>query len=501
MKRLLFFFFIFLSASLFAQDWTLFPLNQKSYYTKSTISENLEIVMSDSVIEYGDRQKILFTGKGLNPNSGECYDEVLQGFNEGYLYCNEVDNYNLLPYLDSIVYKNDTAYIFSDSITYNLFFLPNCGLGQSWNILPAGYDSIFIKCISIEEENVFGTMDTVRSFIFEYITGTTSLESLTIKLSKSFGLLSFISFNTLSIFEEGIIPKLFILTGYEKNEIQEGFFLPDYEEYFPYTVGDILTWEHNWKNEDIMYYYNYYEYFRDSILSKEVFSDSIVFNINRTKKDTAGIISSYETKSVFLKSEFNLLLKSPPYYITIADNKFGTLYEDGYFDIWCEAVFDISATTLDTLIYRRLWSGANFLDTVGCTAFNVIDGETGGFYIDTKQGILYTNRGSWYHSNNITLMGSIINGVELGVTSITNIRALSDVGVIYISPNPSSSLIHLNLPSNKNYNYKIYNFSNQLISTGVLNNNEIEISNLQEGIYFLEMQNENEILRGKFVKM
>ena len=68
---------------------------------------------------------------------------------------------------------------------------------------------------------------------------------------------------------------------------------------------------------------------------------------------------------------------------------------------------------------------------------------------------------------------------------------------IKLFPNPSSELIQIS-GLKENENYRIYNISGSEIKNGIVSNNEqIDIRNFSNGLYFLKFDNGNTI---KFIK-
>ncbi|MEP7169576.1 MAG: T9SS type A sorting domain-containing protein [Bacteroidota bacterium] len=87
-------------------------------------------------------------------------------------------------------------------------------------------------------------------------------------------------------------------------------------------------------------------------------------------------------------------------------------------------------------------------------------------------------------------------------TSISDNNKINESGMI-IYPDPSSRYISVSLPGNySNAEIKIFNLTGKLIVKSMLLNSEsnIDISDLPDGIYFLEMNAGKTVIRHKFVK-
>lgn len=98
------------------------------------------------------------------------------------------------------------------------------------------------------------------------------------------------------------------------------------------------------------------------------------------------------------------------------------------------------------------------------------------------------------------------NNVVLDIDWIETIDALQELSSIEnvkIYPNPSSDYIRIeSIEISKIKNWKIYNISGNCIKTGQnLNSENLNISNLQSGIYFIQIFNKNgRFAIGRFVK-
>lgn len=70
---------------------------------------------------------------------------------------------------------------------------------------------------------------------------------------------------------------------------------------------------------------------------------------------------------------------------------------------------------------------------------------------------------------------------------------------IMIYPNPVSSLLYVKNISTKG-NYKIYNSAGQLVSKGIILNNKIDVSNLLNGVYVIDIEDAKGTIQKKFIK-
>jgi lipoprotein NlpI len=71
----------------------------------------------------------------------------------------------------------------------------------------------------------------------------------------------------------------------------------------------------------------------------------------------------------------------------------------------------------------------------------------------------------------------------------------------YIHPNPAKNSIKIENYEYSNFNYEIYNYSAQLIKTGVSIENNIDVTNLDEGLYVLKILNSDAPQEFKLIKI
>jgi hypothetical protein len=67
-----------------------------------------------------------------------------------------------------------------------------------------------------------------------------------------------------------------------------------------------------------------------------------------------------------------------------------------------------------------------------------------------------------------------------------------------IYPNPCKDVLTVNLPTNELDNVKITDVNGKIMKIG--NSNSISISDLDKGIFFIEIYSQNNFFRSKFVK-
>ena len=134
--------------------------------------------------------------------------------------------------------------------------------------------------------------------------------------------------------------------------------------------------------------------------------------------------------------------------------------------------------------------------------FNLIDLHAFG----VNTGLL--SRPVVYDINNDGLPDLICGGVGGGVNlflgdylvSTENLKPANELLKVY--PNPSHELIGIELPEMNvgDFIYHIYSLAGKAVLNGSLQNSEINISELPNGMYIIEIIQSDKVYRGKFVK-
>ncbi|MBC8045703.1 MAG: T9SS type A sorting domain-containing protein, partial [Fimbriimonadaceae bacterium] len=405
-------------------------------------------------------------------------------------------------FYDSLVFKNDTTTYFNNDYNSHAFYFANKSqVGDSWSCqsdyLYRSFDSITILCEGVSIEDIFGVIDSVKTFSMYssgLLAGENQIDTFKIRLSKSYGLIEFIPFQLFHTLNNSENYYSYKLGGFVRDGSHWGITALNWNDYFHYHSGDLRKWKTSpavWYEDPI--------YFVDSIVNALYYPDSIIYYYNRTLPDTFVL----NLKEVYYKQSLENIFSAPnnwPNFATESPYNHIPDYGD-YTSIFFSTIeLNHLIAPFDTTISISFYSNNASLSTGSCSVYDATDSGS-GYSFNSFLGLTSIGSHDNAEGSGVTLIGSRIGGIEWGDISPLSIDQTIDNNNIIISPNPVIAQIKINLLSNKNYRYKIYNFNNQLILSGELENNEINIMNLLSGIYFLELQNENEILRGKFVKM
>jgi hypothetical protein len=488
MKQLIFLFFFFLSFSLSAQqDWDLFPLHQSTWFSRG---DSISQYYNDSIIVNGNETLHLFGAKYLYAAFGECTDEIIPEFWE-----HEALNFDLK--VDSLYSNGDFYFLKINDDTLKFEHLAT--VGESWNIPTATNDTFRLTCSDLVEVDIFGFVDSLKSFEIQFIQNGNEtphpLNGQEFLLSKQSGFTQFFSLSDLYFSSEMSSSR--ILQGMKKEEASYGY-TSTFDEFFHYEIGDILKW-HEYDRSSPEADFNLKEdWFIDTITAINVVNNLLQLSVNRT------------------------------IYTEISEN--GVLVNN-FTEVGIPAVFSISSVVMDSLlnspaqhpvgIYQdlRYLSRPAKINDLGISRtadfielqdFSLIDCSSspsnqpaGKFIINTSLGITnnFLDRGE---DGNLFLeilgykSGDFMWG-ELDELPIISSIEESSESTFEVYPNPANKVIHIGFPQDVNkVEISVYNLQGQFMMQKEIENGEtILVENLAEGLYLLEIKEENRIHQKK----
>jgi hypothetical protein len=138
----------------------------------------------------------------------------------------------------------------------------------------------------------------------------------------------------------------------------------------------------------------------------------------------------------------------------------------------------------------EFYNGNNYLGT-----------KTSAPYVYTWNNIQngqYTLSARIYDNKNAVLKTA---DVTFNITPLTSVESNPSKFALFISPNPAQDVIYLqaeNMPSN--LNYVILDTSGRVHKKGFCKENNINVSKLNKGIYFISFSNNELSFSKKFIK-
>jgi Secretion system C-terminal sorting domain len=453
-----------LSSTVLAQNWNPFPIHQKSLYSNHFTYEDIRV---DSVKVF-PAMSIYYFNNRIHNNF--C-------FNDSVVKADLFTGDFLLPKTMELQANVARFSVYTSTDTSILELRLNASISETWNIAGA---NLFFRCDSILMKNVFGTMDSVKVFNVYHTTQNIALPNLRFILSKNYGLLSFSAIPKLAMGDSSAAVRSTLL-GFYAGTTRKGFVMPDFTDFFKLNKKDVLIWKYQYDDGDIripdvVYYY------KDSILASTFENDSVTYRVlrnNRGQIDTLDLVFRRNLwESFFILNPSNRVFVD----ISIPSNN-----TSKYYDHWM--VDDIQlANNYSRANYY--WNGSYHHKQTCAFSFMLDVGMA--LSLDTKVGILsYVTYGFGGSFTNNEVVGSIIDGVASGLSSIPLSTVLNAKEEIQVFPNPSSEYISITNSTNVQ-SYRIIDLNARSIREGLLLQNSIDVSDLLGGVYFLELTLKNE---------
>ena len=475
---------------LLAQNWELFPFEQKSYYQRISNYEYLETLTQDSILN----SSYYFNRKTNLDEVHNCLNELWQQH----------------PYeglMDSIIISNDTTYYYYSILNNPFYFLSQEEPGGSWIIdadnSTEGYSQIKISCTSKDFESVFGVMDSVKTYsLFGIGLGVfdNPLDTLVIKLSKSFGLIQYYDFHEFLIHPDEFKFTVNRLVGYIIEDDTIGYTVPSWKSFFNYQVNDIRFWKHT--RFSPFNTIEFEEYYKEIFIDVEYTEDSIVYTFNKLLLDQFGdFIYTENNKQVLKATVFKNITNAVNDFYTVSSDWYLNYEPENNFSIWSTDKWQLDMNTIpgDTIIYLNNYDNFGWLDTIDCSISYASD-ATFSYALNSFSGIYQYNQSvfGFYPAN--MLIGYKIGDVTWGELDFpTEINQLRK-NEIEIFPNPATNIIYTGITITRPLQYSIYNLQSQLINNGMLTENTISVSDITSGVYLLEIRDDENMYHGKFIK-
>lgn len=450
-----------------ADNWELFPSNQKTYFYFESEGNGKMVVpyYVDFEEPEGEFTRQYPLRKLIEEATGGCYDDI-QSEVPNIIGTAEV------PY-DYRLRKTEDRfeYVFG---TYAIPIYTQSEVGENWDIQVyiftnyRPYDRLKVTCTAIElEEIVAGVTDNVKTFEIEAFDGEipidAAIEDYQIKVSEKYGLVEWFNFEGWVVAD----PKVkMTLAGFEtENGEAFGEILPKAADFYPYTPGSILKWN----NGDI-----------DTILSVERTADSIFYDYK------------HYHPTIIAGNQFYGLGELKRKEIAYLPQNFIDLY---YWNLGMT-----NSNTFHTLDLERLegengeveyilttFMEATFFDD--CRVIQFVDLGSVTHVYDTKVGFKeYIEGGEGFGG------GSYIRLLEAFIAEedFTSIEEIPSSNLSWsISPNPTQDYltIQLNETSLQSIQLQIFNLQGEVMLQAAISGGQLEVRTVDfpKGIYFVQV--------------
>jgi len=475
----LFFIFLLHGSIGISQNWSIVNESKVTFFKHSDSTFISNTIVIDSV-KFIAGSKIYYTGSEVKP----CL--TCSGYNPIYKYAPEFLGFEIFQ---------DTL---SDEFTINGNSLkPKATLNEMW-VFNTG---ITATVSGVGDSLVFGTLDSIKTILLS--------SGETILVSKNNGVLQYPDFENSGTY--------FSQTGFHEGQNSQGEYLPNFWSTYNYNVGDVFCYNVN----------SYYLY------------------TNRNYKIKLKILSRQNTDNMIKYGVKFLMINRNDYHDGTDEHYFYT-YHYNYTDTLLfkydkklvENSFGLAGFNIDSMEYLAFhklpfdhyltqsgWGGsppyflkntvhdAEFGPSKKSVAYHhesdslVTQSPENSYYNFTS--IFANNFGLIKHSFQafeggyyLVLIGAIKNGDTIGTIydypddlGVTQYQQNND---LIITPNPAHELIYFPLNAVR---VKIYNLSGQIVFEATLESQQLDISNLDNGMYLIQVMNEvGETSTGKFLK-
>ncbi|MFM9989374.1 M4 family metallopeptidase [Flavobacterium sp.] len=189
------------------------------------------------------------------------------------------------------------------------------------------------------------------------------------------------------------------------------------------------------------------------------------------------------------------LVRSTANTITITPSWTSTVYAEGY-AVWIDYNKNGLFTDAGELVFSKAASTA----TPATGSFTVPATATLGatrMRVSMKYNAIPTSCESFTYGQ--------VEDYTVNITAAFAVTAISSVNDIEglsfnLYPNPVENVLNVSVIDNRKTTYRIYNMIGQDVKSGNLNQGEINISNLESGLYIFELNDGEKTLTKKFVK-
>lgn len=182
--------------------------------------------------------------------------------------------------------------------------------------------------------------------------------------------------------------------------------------------------------------------------------------------------------------------------ITITPSWTSTVYSEGY-AVWIDYNKNGLFTDAGELVYSKATSTATSASgsftvpttaTVGTTRMRVSMKYNG---IPTSCETLSYGQVEDYSVNIVA---------ATAITTLTDFNSNESLTTISLYPNPTKEVLNIETNSLTKLNYSVFNYLGQVVKTGSIENNVLNVSNLNAGIYILEVNDGQKSVTKKFIK-
>lgn len=452
----------------FGNNWELFPLNQRSVYQINLTGKEpvFEVFEKDSLYEKNGQLIFSFNSKIHSEVCiEECSDENYPNHYSSSILCLK----------SGFSISDSTIITFEDK---SFLFIPEAKINDTWHIPGT---SLSIRCDSACMKTIYNETDSVKYFsILQPQINNPSLDMAKIVLSKRFGLLEFVPFPQLLFEPESEMARA-TLVGFETNINKGGFTIPEFQDFFHLSAGDVLFWHCRYfhciicaggspEPDPVEYFY------KDSITNAIKTVDSVTYTFTRYTLAEEPV----EIEVTYRKVEFEPLLKrnTIDWYYSSYNPIEEVTYPDWARYLWVVSGFNFS----DSIVNIEFLNPSSVLEIPSCGI--MVNEIFHTFSLDTRFGINYKEYSDPEMYRIEKIVGARTGKNIWGKTNLTSSNSAIDVHEIKIHPNPASGNACITGIDDID-ELSLFDITGKLIYTGV--SRTFDVSIFENGIYLLKI--------------
>ena len=465
-----------------AQNWK--PINANLKYNYSDVNcyytvwvDSVKCINNDSVFYLNKVIKKVKIGDGSDPYYAIDYYKKNQS----------------QFFLSDIIYSANNDIIMKENDSVKFLIKPYSGLSDKWV-----FDSLLndtAKVVDISTMMIFGNIDSVK------IIRQTSNDSII--LSKNYGIIKFPANNLGNQYVN--------LVGIEDQNL--GVLIPKFQNFFDYNIGDVFYD----KYQSYGRWYDYFIYKKATILSKEINGDTIKYNMDFKSKNIVIGHYGYSNDTSYLNNADSLLVfvDNNDHFLNkynyqpilngvsgmnykpvnvLYDSTYHVLTKSYHYYPFCEINSDTIVETSNLTWCSFECHSATYGNGIGTiTKSNFIyNGSPWPSLREREDLIGYMKSGINY--------GTILNDSMFLSTPTLNNTQLD----LKVYPNPTKDNITIETQFNENeIDLIIYNLNGlELLKQQIKDNKtQINISNLESGVYYLKLITDKKVTVRKIIKV
>lgn len=440
----------------YTQNWNLVMSNDTLVYEKESTFNDLYTVWVDS-IHVSTTDTIYFMNR-ISP--GEVIDTIL--YDSSCAYSRMHSQNVFVRELTKPQFCGATVSHIGNKWEINtvdrLFVIyPNVQIGDSWVCDSISGDSMKLISEDYKMLDVYGVVDSVKTF--EY-------NAHTITLSQNYGLLVLPDLGSMYL-------EKFELVGVQNLKL--GVVIPRAKDYFDYNVGDVFKRWVGHANSDGSDGYN----FRREVVDKQRNGDTLIYTYKYAGRNVTGDIKYWPEMNPMLNAFPNTVAEVIPIFLDTA------LFDSGVF---VTVQFGNNYGGGIRLENRNYQQGLCLMDSVWIDY--QIDGPFCEYVIGVEPYVEGMNNG--FETDHDFLRGYLKNGILHGDTTL-GVLQIENEKHFKFYPNPAKESIQIS--TDKFFellSFEVFDAQGKKVSFGEFHTSvSLDVDSFSKGLHFIIIRNQN----------